>query len=498
MKLLNNYFLNNINKFPNKNYVVTDENEYSYKTTATYVNKLITKLKKINMKNGDILSLILPNCYEYILFFHACSKLGIVFNPYPDNLISIDLLKYISFVKPKKIVCDEKRYNSLKKITKKKIIKVGKNFLRDLFLEKETNINLKFDKKKIACLYYSSGSTSNPKSILYSHANITNLCNSINKDFKFNSNDNHLVVLPLGHTAAINYSFLPCTIAGGTIILMKDLLGEKRKLFWKKLKYYKITFVELVPSLVIAILNTKYKSEEYKNINILKFIGSGSSILPKELQSKFIKKFKVKLVNLYGLSETGPTHYDNPNIKNWKIGSIGKPLNVNKVIILDSNFRECKPLEKGEIAIKGKNVFPGYFQNSLLTKKSFYKDWFLSGDIGFKDKKGFFYYVGRKKEIIIKGGINISPDEIDEILYKHKYVEKVLTIGMHDKILGETINSFIVTKKRKKLNPNKIIDFCKKYLSPIKVPDKIHIIKTIPKTNSGKFSRKKLLEKISN
>ena len=97
MKLLNNYFLNNIKKFPNKNYVVTDENKYSYKTTAIYVNKLITKLKKLNMKNGDILSLILPNCYEYILFFHACSKLGIVFNPYPDNLISIDLLISVIF-----------------------------------------------------------------------------------------------------------------------------------------------------------------------------------------------------------------------------------------------------------------------------------------------------------------------------------------------------------------------------------------------------------------
>ena len=498
MKILNNYLTYYSKKTPNKDYVIVDGNKYSYKDTEIYVNKLITKLKRLNRKKGDVLSLILPNCYEYILFFHACTRLGIIFNPYPDNLISNDLLKYIKFANSNIIICEKKRYFELKKKLKKKIIYIDENFINDLKSEKESHVNLKINKKNISCLYYSSGSTSNPKSIPYSHENMIYLANSINKNFGFNSDTKHLIVLPLGHTASINYSFLPSTMIGGTIFLLKNLLGEKRKLFWKIIKKNKINFIELVPSLVVAILNTSYKKTEYNKIDTLKFIGCGSSILPKQVQKEFIKKFNIKLVNLYGLSETGPTHYEKPNKKEWSPGSIGLPLDVNKVTIFDGNFKECKIGIKGEIAVKGKNVFPGYFKNNTLTKKSFYQNWFLTGDIGYKDKNGFFYYVGRKKEIIIKGGVNISPDEIDEVIYKFKKIEQVLTIGVPNEIFGENIVSYVVLKRNKKTNKNEIIKFCKNYLSLIKVPDKIVIVRKLPRTNSGKFSRKLLLNHISN
>ena len=498
MKILSNYLTYYSKKVPNKDYVIVDGNKYSYKDTEIYVNKLITKLKRLNKRKGDILSLILPNCYEYILFFHACTRLGIIFNPYPDNLISNDLLKYIKFVNSNIIICEKKRYFELKSKIKKKIIYIDENFIEDLKREKETFVNSKISKNNISCLYYSSGSTSNPKSILYSHENIIYLTNSINKNFNFNSNTKHLIVLPLGHTASINYSFLPSTIAGGTIFLLKNIFGENRKLFWRIIKQNKINFVELVPSLVVAILNTIYKKVEYNKIDSLKFIGCGSSVLPKQVQKKFIKKFNIKLLNLYGLSETGPTHYEKPNKKKWSPGSIGLPLDVNKVTIFDENFKECKIGIKGEIAIKGKNVFPGYFKNSTLTRKAFYQNWFLTGDIGYKDKNGFFHYVGRKKEIIIKSGINISPDEIDEVIYKLQNIEQVLTIGVTNKVFGESIVSYVVLKKNKKIDKDEIINFCRKYLSLIKVPDKIVIVKKLPKTNSGKFSRKLLLNNINN
>ena len=108
MKILSNYLTYYSKKVPNKDYVIVDGNKYSYKDTEIYVNKLITKLKRLNKRKGDILSLILPNCYEYILFFHACTRLGIIFNPYPDNLISNDLLKYIKFVNSNIIICEKK------------------------------------------------------------------------------------------------------------------------------------------------------------------------------------------------------------------------------------------------------------------------------------------------------------------------------------------------------------------------------------------------------
>ena len=314
---------------------------------------------------------------------------------------------------------------------------------------------------------------------------------SVVRGFKFNENDIHLIVLPLGHTASINYSFLPATLCGSTIVLSESF-WKIRAQFWSLIQKYNVTYVEVVPSILLALLNTPYSKDDYTNIDSLQFVGCGSSMLPLERQIRFMEKYGIKVANLYGLSETGPTHIDYPLKEGWKPGSIGVPLDVNEVKIVDDENRELVMGKTGEIIVKGENVFIDYYGNRGLYDQVVKNEYFYTGDLGCIDEKGNHYFIGRKKELIIKGGINISPDEIDEIIYKIDEVAETLTLGMRDEYLGEKIISYIVLKKEYKVTADEILSHCRDFLSRDKIPDKIEFVENIPKGHSGKFLRKEL------
>ena len=183
-------------------------------------------------------------------------------------------------------------------------------------------------------------------------------------------------------------------------------------------------------------------------IKSVQFIGCGSSFLSNKTQEKFEKKFGIAVSNLYGLSELGATHFDNPSDINRKKGSIGKPFDIVKTIIIDENGNEVNNTVIGAIAISTPGLLKNYRNNKKLYKNCFIKNFFKTGDLGFKDNNGYFYYVDRKKDIIIKGGVNVIPSQIDNILINHPKIIECATIGTPDPLFGETIKSFIVTKKK--------------------------------------------------
>ena len=192
---------------------------------------------------------------------------------------------------------------------------------------------------------------------------------------------------------------------------------------------------------------------------------------------------------MYGLSEIGSSHFENP--KKRRVGSIGKPLDIYDFKILNKNNRFCKDGEIGELVVKGKGLFNGYYKNLKLTKKNFYKDYFKTGDICFKDADGYYYYVDRKKDLIIKGGVNILPSEIDEaILKSDKNILECATVGVKDSFYGEIIKSYIILKKQNKFLISKLKNTLIKKLGHLKSPDIIKLKKKFPKTASGKIIKR--------
>lgn len=479
-------------------YDVRSERSYTFKEFNSIVEKTSHYLLSKGIRRGDRITSVIENSPEYCFFYFATIRIGSVFNPMPFTSHKEEIKKNIRYVKPSLVLIDSRKFSEFKRSSANFIeVVVNKNrdFEKSLPAVDAPELKIEIDEDKPACLYYSSGTTGNPKGVLFSHRNMITNISSICRGFRFSKDtETHLVFLPLGHTASINYSFLPCMYIGGKMVLAESFWHIRNKL-WRLIQEEKITYMEVVPTVLYSILNI-YKDRLKQDVSSLRFVGCGSAPLQKNIQVEFEKRFNLKVANLYGLSETGPTHIDWPLEDSWKAGSIGFPLDVNEVKIFDKNGDECEPNEIGEISIKGSNVFIRYFENNALYSNVVKNGYFYTGDLGYKDEQGRFYYVDRIKDLIIKGGTNIAPGEIDEVLISHPAVKEAVTIGMPDDMFGEEIKSFIVFKDDFSAGTEEIIEYCRKYLSLFKIPKEIEIVTVIPKTHSGKLLRKELRDRI--
>jgi acyl-CoA synthetase (AMP-forming)/AMP-acid ligase II len=475
-----------------KIFLVDPSNKISltYEDFDKLVNQCCFYLSKFKLKKEHIITLYLDNSYEFLIFYFSCLRLRITVNPLPHNIGEELVTNTLKIIKPRILISNTHIKNNIKKnFINTKFINIAKLDLIT-YLKKQNKKFKKFN-NKIATIYFSSGTTGNQKLIKYSHfAMLQNQIFLIKSGFS-KKKPVHLCFLPLGHTSALRYTIKHCVSLGGTIILYKSFWSVRENLFSETLKY-KANYFQTVPTILNAILLTKYKSSPGKDLKN-NFIGCGSAYLDKNIQNKFEKKYKIKVSNLYGLSEVGCSNFDNIFKKRRILGSIGNPLFGVKIRILNNKDQFAKKNEKGEILIKGNNLFSGYYKNSILTKKSFYKNYFKTGDIGYYDKNKFYYYLDRSKDIIIKGGVNVYPSDIEEIILKSNYISEVAIKGYKEKFFGEKIACFFVPNN--KFNMIKFVNYCKKKIGRIQFPDKFIPVKLIPKTISGKIVKRKLIIK---
>jgi len=245
-------------------------------------------------------------------------------------------------------------------------------------------------------------------------------------------------------------------------------------------------------------LLNKYSKEEIDSLNLssIRFGRSASAALAPETHKNFEKNFKVKMIETMGLTESCAPILSNPlPPKKNKYASPGIPYG-NEVMIVDNKFNEVERNTIGQICVRGKNVTKGYYKNPEETKKSFYKDWFLTGDLGFMDKENYVFVKGRIKELIIKGGENISPREIDDALYQHPAVLEAAAFAVKCEHYGEKIEAAIVLKKTYDVLESALIKHCESLIGQFKSPSKIHFLSELPKGPSGKIQRFKIPDKI--
>ncbi len=430
--------------------------------------------------NQKIISVILPNSTCYIEYLLATIATNNIFNPLPYFTSAPELEKIFHYLAPAFIVTDRRdiadQFHSSYSVIDTSVWQLPKK-----------PIEIKpVDPHLPAALYYSSGTTSDPKGVLYSHRNMVSLILSIVRGFRFTANDNQLAFLPFGHTASINYNILPALVAGSNLFISKGF-EHLRDQFFEVLARHRITYTEIVPTILTMLLKLNFDVSKL-DLNSLRFIGCGSSFLPLESQKEFIKTYGIKVANLYGLSETGPSHIDDPLKKGWKPGSIGIPLDVN----------DCRIAPDGEILLKGDNVFIGYYKNPRAYKKVVQNGWFHTGDLG-TEKGGRFYFLDRKKDLIIKGGINVVPAEIEEVLYKHANVLECVVTGKRNEIFGEDVVAVVVpkTKVDSEAFVRDLKQICKRELSGYKIPSEILIWEELPKTHSHKLLRRKVRDVIN-
>ncbi|MDY6952424.1 MAG: AMP-binding protein [Thermodesulfobacteriota bacterium] len=361
------------------------------------------------------------------------------------------------------------------------------NFEEMMLQEDDAFVSVATEPEDLACILYTSGTTGRPKGVQLTHKNFVSEGKSTERVLDCTPKDRVIGVLPFFHVFGLSNVLHLGLIHGGTVVLVPQYSPAN---LLKTIMENHPTLMVAIPTMYLHLL-TLLGRKKVQLPKSIRLCVSGAAPLPKEMIQAFEDCSGAKLLEGYGLTETVAACCANPPYGICKAGSIGLPLPGFEMNILDRDGKGLPSGKEGEIAIRGDGVTPGYFRLPEDTKEAFKEGWFLTGDIGYRDDDGYFYVTDRKKEIIIKGGLNISPREVEEVLSGHPAIKEAAVIG-RKKGEREEIVAFVTTKGA--LTAKEVMDHCKEALSSFKVPDEICFRKVLPMSVTGKVLKKELAE----
>jgi acyl-CoA synthetase (AMP-forming)/AMP-acid ligase II len=341
---------------------------------------------------------------------------------------------------------------------------------------------------QIALIFYTSGTTGKPKGAALTHGNILSNLSALKKCWQWSASDVLLHTLPLHHVHGFVIGLLGSLYAGSRLILRKKFdSADVLRLISEK----KATLFMGVPTMYFRLL----ESEEETDVSAMRLFISGSAPLSVDLFHRFKKKFGHEILERAGMTET-LMNFSNPVAGKRKPGSVGKPLEGVLVKIFDEEFNEVAEGGEGEIAIRGANVFSGYWNQAEATAKAFHQGWFLTGDVGRKDRDGYYQLLSRKKDAIKSGGLLIFPKEIEEVIEQLPSVKECAVIGVPDGEFGEIIKACVVGNGEE-LTAETIIEHCRKNLASFKKPKQVEFLASLPKNAMGKVLKEELRQRSS-
>jgi long-chain acyl-CoA synthetase len=339
-----------------------------------------------------------------------------------------------------------------------------------------------------AMILYTSGTTGDPKGVMLSHENVLSNCEAYFQLFNFTPDHQFVVVLPLFHTFAITTNLLAMTRIGCSLHLVPRFQPKLVDQLIRGLD--KVVFVA-VPSLYNLMARLPGKEPLLQ----IEYAVSGGAALPVEVQQAFMHRFGVDILEGYGLTEAAPVVCCNVPGSN-RPGTIGPPLPGVKVAVWDESGRPLPPGKPGELMVQGPNVMMGYYKNPAASGKALAEDgWLHTGDMAELEDDGWVRIVGRKKEIIVCAGENIYPREIEDVLLRHPEVFEAAVVPMPDRLRGETAKAYAAPVEGGRLEPVVLREWCRRHLAEYKVPKVFEVMESLPKTATGKISKKVLAEK---
>jgi long-chain acyl-CoA synthetase len=342
-----------------------------------------------------------------------------------------------------------------------------------------------------AMLMYTSGTTGEPKGVLLSHWNLIYAGRVVAEALALRAEDRVLSSLPLYHINGQSIATVSPVVSGGSIVMPHRFSASQ---WWPLVERYRPTWLNMVPTIIAYLLNgPELTPSQAEACRALRFGRSASAPLPLEQHRAFEARFGISVIEAMGLTETASIAFANPlDPKKRKYGSAGVPLGVEaRVVAADGAVLGAG--EQGEIELRGEAVMTGYYRNAELTAQTLSPDgWLATGDLGYRDEDGFYFITGRLKELIIKGGENIAPREIDEALLRHPAVLEAAAVGIPDEIYGQEILACVVLKPGVSCDEAELRAHCRAQLGRYKTPRELRFVAALPKGPSGKVQRLKL------
>lgn len=492
-------------RHPEKTFLVFPgerDEAFSYAAFDEQAARAATYLASLGISQGSRINIIFANSAEFLILYVAGLRSGITVVPINPDLAPREMQYIIVDSGARAVFHHASLQHKLDEIRA-----ALPPFLRLVALDTLADVvepdresageaaapSVDIDLEDEAIIIYTSGTTGNPKGVVLSHLNLLADAKAISEWFQFNPDTRTLCILPLFHNNGQITTFLAPLYAGGSAVVAK---GKANLLaFWGLVEKHGAAWTSVMPSILSILLSSPVSRKDKTLVGIL----CGGQVLNPAVQEQFESRFGVPVFEGFGLTETTSFSCINDFPKETrKSGSIGRALPVNEMALFDEQGTEVGPHTEGEICIRGYNVACEYLGLAERNARSFANGWFHSGDFATKDEDGYFYFRGRRDFLIIKGGENIYPAELENVLYQHPAVAECAVIGIPDKLLGEDLCAFVKLKDGVPSSARQLRDFCKGRISAYKqakrivILDELEDLSAIPKGPTKKVLYREL------
>ncbi len=492
------YIQNNAENYPDDVFLISGEEKYTFSSFNIKVNRFAGGLRELGIKKGDRVGLMLPNIAEWPIAYGALVSLGAVVVPLNIMLKENELRHQLHDCNARAVIfwcgfaddiikaaaaenCDVLIMcggESIQGIGDFETVAAGNG---------DTGSDTSLSDDETCAIFYTSGTTGKPIGAELTHRNLLTNAESCSDLLPIERTDLIFGVIPLfhpfGHTTVLNLA----VVSGAKLVLLKRFDPLE---VGSMVKEYSPTLFMGVPSMVHAILNDgRVPSDSFKNV---KYCISGAAKLDVKLQEDFEKKFECVILEGYGLTEAGPVVSFNRSVSMRRKGSIGLPIDGVEMNLYDEDNNETDRGDVGEIVIRGPSVMKGYLNQTKITEKRLINGWLRTGDLATMDDEGYYYFIDRKSDMIIKHGFNVYPGQIENEICSHPNVKECSVIGIRDESVGEKIKACVVLKNGMPVTEGDLINYCADRLPAFKVPDIIEYMTGLPRNASGKVMKKSL------
>jgi acyl-CoA synthetase (AMP-forming)/AMP-acid ligase II len=496
--------------WPDNTAVVYEDKRYTYKQFNERINRFSNFLAKAGCRKGDGLAVMADNCSSYLEVYFAAAKIGVRVTPINVRLGNDEIIYIVNDSDSTFFVVGD-GYEEKAKQFKNRFQNIQTWITLDNpapgFLDYESLLEKssaaepdleKFDIQEddLAILMYTGGTTGLPKGVMLSHRSAVLAGISAAMSFGFSEEDSTCFVLPIFHVSW--WPILMILLVGGKVCINRK---PDLELVFKLIQEEKCTHMNLVPTIYGWMLDwPNIEKYDFSSLRLLTYAGSP---FPVEVLKRCIRKFGNKFSQGYGATETAGAgvsgltwrdHYlEGPKAK--YLASAGKPMPASRVKIVDENDQTLGPGQYGEICAKGKHIMMGYWKNPKLTAEVLKGGWYHTGDIGYMDEEGYVFMTDRKADMIISGGENVYPKEVEDVIYKLPSVKECTVVSAPDAKWGEVVQAVVVLQSGTKATAEEIIEHCKKNLAGYKCPKAVSFWEDIPKTVVGKIMKKDVKKK---
>jgi len=476
------------------------------------VNRLIHALHSMGVKRGEGIGILSWNCLEYVDAYGAAMKGGFILSPFNPRLQDNELEYLINYSEINTLFVGREfiemvsrlqpRFPKVKRYISLESSAFGMTYHHDLVSahsEEEPDVRVKEEEPFL--IIYTSGTTGTPRGALYSQGR--NIENTRTKAIEIGAEpgDKHIMILPLFHIGGYSQLWTFFYVGGSNVIMPQKSFDPATTL--QAIQDERATDLHIVPTHLVTMLALPNISRY--DLRSLKRIWYAASPMPTELLRRGMDRFGPIFMQGYGQSESGPeitflpkkSHQvlGKPQEEQKVLASCGQPCVGVHVRIVDENRNDVKSYKVGEVMVQSKLVMVEYWHKPEETHDVMGDGWLHTGDMGYYDEKGYIYLVDRKKDMIVTGGENVYPREVEEVLYRHPAVAEAAVIGIPDELWIERVHAEIVLREGQQATANEVMEFCKKHLARYKAPKSVEFVKFLPKNPQGKILKRELRQK---